>query len=110
MANHELPFGGVGLSGQGSYHGKATFDAFTHQKSVLVKRFLGDAPQRYPPYSGKFQRALLYVLQFPYAKAHSRIIRLALYAVLFLLARKVGALDAVRGVFRAILQIGLRFI
>jgi len=46
-----LPFGGVGDSGMGSYHGKAGFDAFTHYKSVLRKSRLIDIPLRYPPYS-----------------------------------------------------------
>jgi len=47
----QLPFGGVGASGMGSYHGKAGFDAFTHYKSVLQKSTLIDIPLRYPPYS-----------------------------------------------------------
>jgi len=34
-----LPFGGVGLSGMGAYHGKSSFDTFTHRKSCLVKDF-----------------------------------------------------------------------
>lgn len=46
----ELPFGGVGHSGMGSYHGKASFDTFSHQKSVLNKSFLVDIAWRYPPY------------------------------------------------------------
>ncbi|KAJ4917327.1 Aldehyde dehydrogenase family 3 member H1 [Raphanus sativus] len=46
-----LPFGGVGESGIGSYHGKFSFDAFSHKKSVLFKSFLGDSAIRYPPYS-----------------------------------------------------------
>ena len=46
-----LPFGGVGASGMGSYHGKAGFDVFTHYKSVLRKSTLIDIPLRYPPYS-----------------------------------------------------------
>ena len=46
-----LPFGGVGDSGMGSYHGKAGFDAFTHYKSVLHKSKLIDIPLRYPPYT-----------------------------------------------------------
>jgi len=37
MTNHKLPFGGVGLSGMGQYHGKFTFDAFSHKKAVLQK-------------------------------------------------------------------------
>jgi len=48
-----LPFGGVGDSGIGTYHGKATFDTFSHQKSVLQKSFLLDLKWRYAPYLGK---------------------------------------------------------
>ncbi len=46
----ELPFGGVGTSGMGKYHGKAGFDNFTHYKSVLKKPFWLDLKFRYPPY------------------------------------------------------------
>jgi acyl-CoA reductase-like NAD-dependent aldehyde dehydrogenase len=49
----ELPFGGVGASGMGRYHGKASFDTFTHYKSVLSKSFRLDLKWRYPPYVGK---------------------------------------------------------
>merc|ERR1711939_880632 len=42
MSNHELPFGGVGLSGMGCYHGKYTFDCFSHKKAVLVKGTMTD--------------------------------------------------------------------
>jgi len=44
-----LPFGGVGASGKGSYHGKYTFDTFYHKKSVLVKDFniVGETFARY---------------------------------------------------------------
>jgi aldehyde dehydrogenase (NAD+) len=45
-----LPFGGLGPSGMGNYHGKAGFDAFTHQKSVLQKPRHFDPPVLYPPY------------------------------------------------------------
>ncbi|XP_057324000.1 aldehyde dehydrogenase, dimeric NADP-preferring isoform X2 [Microplitis mediator] len=52
-----LPFGGVGGSGMGAYHGKLTYDTFTHKKSVLVRdtSYLGEvlASGRYPPYSDK---------------------------------------------------------
>lgn len=48
-----LPFGGVGDSGIGSYHGKASFDTFSHKKSVLQNSFLFDLKLRYPPYKGK---------------------------------------------------------
>lgn len=48
-----LPFGGVGSSGIGKYHGKASFDTFSHYRSVLKKTFWLDLPVRYPPYKGK---------------------------------------------------------
>ncbi len=48
-----LPFGGVGDSGIGSYHGKASFDTFSHYKSVLKNSFWLDLNWRYAPYLGK---------------------------------------------------------
>jgi len=45
-----LPFGGVGDSGMGKYHGKASFDTFTHDRSVIRNNFLVDVFLRYPPY------------------------------------------------------------
>ncbi|QLE54490.1 aldehyde dehydrogenase [Nostoc sp. TCL26-01] len=48
-----LPFGGVGDSGIGSYHGKASFDTFSHYKSVLKNSFWLDLNWRYAPYQGK---------------------------------------------------------
>ncbi len=49
----ELPFGGVGASGMGNYHGKYSFDTFSHQKIVLKKSFLFDFNWRYAPYKNK---------------------------------------------------------
>lgn len=51
-----LPFGGVGESGMGSYHGKFSFDTFSHKKSVMYRSFAIDAPVRYPPYTPEKQR------------------------------------------------------
>jgi acyl-CoA reductase-like NAD-dependent aldehyde dehydrogenase len=51
MPVHDLPFGGVGPSGMGRYHGKFSFDSFTHAKAVLRKTFAFDIPVRYAPYS-----------------------------------------------------------
>jgi aldehyde dehydrogenase (NAD+) len=48
-----LPFGGVGPSGMGRYHGEAGFRTFSHERSVLRRPFLLDLPLRYPPYAGK---------------------------------------------------------
>jgi len=50
LANPYLPFGGVGNSGMGAYHGKASFDTFSHRKSILKKSNLFDIKLRYPPY------------------------------------------------------------
>jgi aldehyde dehydrogenase (NAD+) len=47
----DLPFGGVGESGIGKYHGQASFEAFSHRKSVLKKSLLFDVKQRFAPYS-----------------------------------------------------------
>jgi aldehyde dehydrogenase (NAD+) len=51
FSNSELPFGGVGLSGMGSYHGKAGFSAFSHYKSIVQQQTWIDLPVRYFPYS-----------------------------------------------------------
>lgn len=53
LANPHLPFGGVGTSGIGSYHGQKSFDTFTHYKSVFQQGTKVDIPLRYPPYEGK---------------------------------------------------------
>lgn len=47
----ELPFGGVGESGMGAYHGRASFETFSHRKAVLVKSTKVDPPLFYPPYT-----------------------------------------------------------
>ena len=49
VAVPELPFGGVGESGMGAYHGQAGFDRFSHLKSVLSKPTRPDPPVLYPP-------------------------------------------------------------
>jgi aldehyde dehydrogenase (NAD+) len=51
--NHRLPFGGRGNSGMGFYHGKHSFDAFSHSKSVLRTPSWIDPAIKYPPFKGK---------------------------------------------------------
>ncbi|HNF48400.1 MAG TPA: aldehyde dehydrogenase [Chitinophagales bacterium] len=51
VGQFELPFGGVGDSGIGAYHGKYSFDIFSHLKGVLKKSTLSDFAQRFPPYT-----------------------------------------------------------
>ena len=58
MCNPSLPFGGVGESGMGRYHGKYSFDCFTHYKSVLFKSNVGDVWARYPRYDSLKETAL----------------------------------------------------
>ena len=53
FVNPDLPFGGVGNSGTGAYHGKHSFDTFTHKKAICNKVTWPDIPLRYPPYNGK---------------------------------------------------------
>lgn len=53
FANKRLPFGGVGHSGMGAYHGRWSFDTFSHQKAVVKKANWLDLTLRYAPYDGK---------------------------------------------------------
>lgn len=57
LGNHYLPFGGLGSSGQGAYHGKFSFDTFSHRKGVMKKGTWIDINFRYPPYK-KFNFSL----------------------------------------------------
>lgn len=58
LATPHMPFGGVGASGMGSYHGKKSFDTFTHYRSILKKSNLLDLPIRYHPYTAAKARLL----------------------------------------------------
>lgn len=58
LANSNMPFGGVGSSGLGSYHGESSFRTFSHYKSILIGSSLFDNPFRYPPYSSSKLRWL----------------------------------------------------
>lgn len=53
--NEKLPFGGVGNSGMGGYHGKYTFDTFSHKKSITKRANWLDIPLRYAPYKNKIK-------------------------------------------------------
>lgn len=50
LANHKLPFGGVGNSGFGKYHGKYSFETFSHERSILISSRNFDIKLKYPPY------------------------------------------------------------
>lgn len=64
ITNPNLPFGGVGQSGTGSYHGKAGFDTFSHRKSVFEKPRLFEVPLKYPPYTTTKMGWIKRLLQF----------------------------------------------
>lgn len=58
LATSRMPFGGVGESGMGRYHGKFGFEAFSHLKSVVDKKTWIDLPMRYSPNSGFYNKLL----------------------------------------------------
>lgn len=64
LANPRLPFGGVGGSGMGRYHGKAGFDAFSYRRSELVRSTRWDTRSRYPPYSDAVRKWLPRLTRF----------------------------------------------
>ena len=55
LTNHALPFGGRGFSGTGSYHGKFSFDTFSHKKAILKTPTWFDPAAKYPSYKGKLK-------------------------------------------------------
>lgn len=55
LATPHMPFGGVGASGMGGYHGKDSFETFSHKKSILKKSLLIDVKLRYAPYNDKLK-------------------------------------------------------
>lgn len=55
LTEDQLPFGGVGPSGVGSYHGQQSFLTFSHEKSILHRETWYDNPIRYAPYKGKMK-------------------------------------------------------
>ncbi|OSB18249.1 aldehyde dehydrogenase [Clostridium sporogenes] len=57
LSTSTLPFGGVGSSGMGSYHGRTSFETFSHKKSILKKSNLVDIKIRYAPFKGKINLA-----------------------------------------------------
>jgi len=62
LANHNLPFGGTGTSGYGAYHGKKSFETFSHEKSILKNTTKIDLPVRYPPYTSWKSKVMRFLL------------------------------------------------
>ena len=63
LANSHLPFGGVGQSGMGQYHGKASFECFTHQKSILKRSSFIRLPLMNPTYSKMKEKVIRFFLK-----------------------------------------------
>ena len=61
---HNLPFGGVGQSGMGAYHGHDSFLTFSHRKAIVRRGTWPDIPLRYPPYREWKERAVRWILKF----------------------------------------------
>jgi aldehyde dehydrogenase (NAD+) len=55
LTNHHLPFGGRGFSGMGNYHGRYSFDTFSHKKAVMKTPTWFDPAIKYPPFKGKLK-------------------------------------------------------
>ena len=63
LATSAMPFGGVGESGMGGYHGKAGFEAFSHLRSIVDKKTWLDMPVRYQPYTKAKDKMLRFFLK-----------------------------------------------
>lgn len=63
LSNSKLPFGGRGFSGTGNYHGKAGFDAFSHNKSILFKALWFEPFLKYAPYSKWKMKLLKWIIE-----------------------------------------------
>lgn len=120
MSNHELPFGGVGRSGLGSYHGKHSFECFSHKKACMVKPAWADILLRLFRYpragrSDSFKRLVFnitYAVQYPYrvfpkVPLLGLIMRGLVLAFLFNLAL---SFDGFRQAVRTFLQAALSYV
>nr|DBA33464.1 TPA: hypothetical protein GDO54_001145 [Pyxicephalus adspersus] len=87
----ELPFGGVGHSGMGAYHGKHTFDTFSHKRSCLIKSLgmEGANKIRYPPYSQKKLDWAKFLLGIKFSKKKLALVLLPFVAVVVAVILKV---------------------
>lgn len=63
LATSAMPFGGVGESGMGGYHGKTGFEAFSHLRSIVDKKTWLDMPVRYQPYGKAKEKMLRFFLK-----------------------------------------------
>ena len=94
IVNKDLPFGGVGSSGMGSYHGRHGFLTLSHSKAVLHRSEWFDAPQRYPPYTAAnlaFYRWIINLWRIDQDKL-TMAGKLVVLAAAFVVVARLGAL------------------
>jgi aldehyde dehydrogenase (NAD+) len=89
LSNPDLPFGGVGKSGMGEYHGASSFMTFSHRKSVNFKTNYLDLPVRYPPYS-TWKRIVLSIVQQVRTANQVKSLKAIVLLALFWLFRRLG--------------------
>jgi hypothetical protein len=103
LLNCDLPFGGVGWSGMGKYHGQIGFDSCSHLKSVFKKSTINCWPftARYPPYTESKQKIMIFMLRFlniDQGMLFKRIFKVIVIVAIFILQKR-GKMDWVgRGV------------
>jgi len=103
--NPALPFGGLGASGQGKYHGVAGFEEFTHSRAVMFRPTFIDPAVRYPPYSDKTVAQFKSFMVFPPFGRKTRLFFKAVkYFAIVGLAVYICKHEAVRSRFERLLH------
>jgi len=89
LSNPDLPFGGVGNSGMGEYHGVSSFMCFSHRKSVSFKTNWLDLPVRYPPYVD-WKRSVLAIVQQVRPASQTKFLKAIVALAALLFTRRLG--------------------
>jgi len=113
MTNHKLPFGGVGLSGMGQYHGKYTYEAFSHKKAVLQKSTWPDIVLRLFRYPAAGRSEAMrnfvfwatYIVQYPRYIIPARIRPFLMLVFYVMVCRYFLSFKVIRGVVQSCLRI-----
>merc|ERR1712046_492888 len=77
-----IPFGGVGKSGMGKYHGRWSFETFSHTKGVLKRHPYGEIPARFPPYNCQWKQILVGTLTFPFSARAIKLMKLIVFVLI----------------------------
>lgn len=91
VLNLNLPLGGVGNSGSGMYHGRYSFDSFSHHRAILYKSTWLDLPVRYPPYTEDKKRTLHFLVQVAQLHAWKPVLATFLSVIAVCTAMYFGA-------------------